>query len=72
MNDVNVLSTERLQILITNTEDTLKQLKSELERREFLKRENEIENLEEHMKGAELSLNTIRMFLSFIVDDLKN
>jgi hypothetical protein len=72
MNNINVLSTERLRALITDTESTLKQLTVELERREFLKQENEIDHLEEHMKGAELSLDTIRQFLAYLINDLKD
>ena len=70
MTNFNVLSTERLRTLVTDTEGTLKKLTAELERREFLEQENEIEHLEEHMKGAELSLNTIKKFLAFIITDL--
>ena len=72
MNNVKVLSTERLCALITDTESTLKQLTAELERREFLQQENEIANLEEHMKNAELSLDTIRQFLAYLINDLKD
>ncbi len=71
MTNFNILSTERLRALITDTESTLKQLTAELERREFVEQENEIEHLEEHMKGAELSLSTIRKFLGYIVADLQ-
>jgi C4-type Zn-finger protein len=71
MTDINVLSTERLRALITDTEGTLKQLSAELEMRVFLEQENEIEKLEEHMKMAELSLDSIRQFLSLIINDLK-
>ena len=71
MTNFNILSTERLRALITDTESTLKQLTAELERREFLKQENEIEHLEEHMKGAEVSLSSIRKFLAFIIADLQ-
>jgi hypothetical protein len=72
MTNVNVLSTKRLRALIEDTEGTLKQLTVELERRDFLQQENEIEHLEEHMIGAELSLNTIRQFLAYLVNDLNN
>ncbi|MFT2090181.1 hypothetical protein [Paraglaciecola sp. 2405UD69-4] len=71
MANVNVLSTERLKALIADTEETLKQLTIELERRELLQQENAIENLEEHMKGAELSLATIHQFLAYLMSDLK-
>ncbi|WP_340677190.1 hypothetical protein [Paraglaciecola sp.] len=72
MTNVNVLSTERLRALITDTEGTLKQLTVELERRDFLKQENGIALLEEHMKDAELSLDTIRQFLAYLINDLKS
>ncbi|WP_133470138.1 hypothetical protein [Paraglaciecola marina] len=72
MANVNVLTTERLKALIADTEGTLKQLTIELERRELLKQENAIENLEEHMKDAELSLDTIREFLAYLTNDLKS
>lgn len=71
MANVNVLTTERLKTLIADTEGTLKQLTIELERRELLHQENAIENLEEHMKDAELSLDTIRQFLAYLANDLK-
>ncbi len=71
MTDFNVLSTERLRALIADTEGTLKKLTEELERREFLAQENEIEHLEEHMKGAELSLSTIKKFLAYLLTDLQ-
>ncbi|WP_339721006.1 hypothetical protein [uncultured Paraglaciecola sp.] len=72
MTNVNVLSTERLRTLIADTEGTLKQLTLELERREYLKQENAIEHLEEHMKDAELSLDTIRQFLAYLINELKD
>ncbi|MDU0356191.1 hypothetical protein RS130_21975 [Paraglaciecola aquimarina] len=71
MTDVKVLSTERLQALIVDTESTLKQLTVELERREFLQQANEIGRLEKHITDAELSLVTIRQFLAYLIDDLK-
>ena len=71
MANINLLSTERLHSLIVDTENTLKQLTIELERRELLKQESAIEHLEEHMKDAELSLNSIRDFLAYLVDELK-
>ncbi|MEO9947073.1 hypothetical protein [Paraglaciecola sp.] len=72
MANINLLSTERLHSLIVDTENTLKQLRIELDRRELLKQESAIEHLEQHMKDAELSLNTIHQFLAYLVNDLKN
>ena len=72
MNNLNILTTDRLRKLIRETEETLIELKTELERREQLNQDQEIENLERHMKSAELSLTTIRNFLKFLMDDMHN
>lgn len=70
MNNLNILTTDRLRKLIRETEETLIELKTELERREQLNQDQEIEHLERHMKNAELSLTTIRNFLDFLMDDM--
>lgn len=71
MNNLNILTTDRLRRLIRETEETLIELKTELERREQLNQDHEIEHLERHMKNAELSLTTIRNFLDFLMDDMR-
>ena len=72
MNNFNILTTDRLRKLIRETEETLVELKTELERREELNQNQEIEHLERHMKSAELSLTTIRNFLNFLIDDMRS
>mgnify|MGYP001595109814 CR=1 FL=1 len=72
MDNFEVLTTERLRTLISDTEETLANLKEELERREQLKQEHEVANLENHMQSAELSLKTIREFIDFLVRDLRS
>lgn len=72
MNNLNILTTDRLRKLIRETEETLIELKTELERREQLNQDQEIEHLERHMKNAELSLTTIRNFLNFLMDDMRS
>jgi hypothetical protein len=72
MNNLNILTTDRLRKLIRETEETLVELKTELERREELNQNQEIEHLERHMKSAELSLTTIRNFLNFLMDDMRS
>ena len=71
MNNLNILTTERLRKLVRETEETLVELKAELERREQLNQNQDIEHLENHMKSAELSLTTIRNFLDFLMDDMR-
>lgn len=71
MDNLNILTTDRLRKLVKETEETLTELKTELERREQLDQNQEIEHLESHMKSAELSLTTIRNFLNFLMDDMR-
>lgn len=70
MNNFKTLSTKRLRALVTETESTLTELKSELDRREEIQQEHEVENLEQHMKNAELSLKGIRDFLAFLYEEM--
>jgi len=70
MTNFQTLTTDRLRNLIHESEDTLSELKTELERREQVGQSHEIANLEHHMQSAELSLRTIRNFISFLKNDL--
>ncbi|MDA7747253.1 hypothetical protein N8878_07990, partial [Psychromonas sp.] len=63
MTNLKVLTSERLNQLISQTQIALNELKEEVERREQAKQEHQIENLESHMKSAELSLTSIRNFI---------
>ena len=72
INNVQTLTTDRLQKLISESEQTLADLKAELEKREQLKQSQEVANLEHHMQSAELSLKTIRDFLTFLSQDLRD
>jgi|GEM_PF-2361962 len=71
MDNFQVLTTERLRALIHETDITLGELTEELERREAAKQEHAIENLEQHMESAELSLKKIRDFLAFLAQDFR-
>ena len=72
MANLQTLTNDNLRALIDETESTLGELRSELERREEAAQESEIANLDNHMKSAELSLKTIRDFIAYLVDDLKS
>lgn len=63
------ISRESLDKLVDQTEITLSELKSELARRDEAAQEREVANLDEHMKNAELSLKTIRDFLSYLKEE---
>jgi len=72
MTNFQTLTTDRLRNLISESEETLTGLKTELERRECVGQDHEIANLENHMQSAELSLRTIRDFISFLKSDLNS
>ncbi|EMI44983.1 MULTISPECIES: hypothetical protein [Pirellulaceae] len=67
MTDIEKISNESIRDLIADTESTLGELKAELMRREIAAQDMEIEHLEEHMRGAKLSLNTIKDFLAYLL-----
>jgi len=69
--NIHALSTQNLRQLIDETERSLGELNAELDRREQVAQAREIENLETHMKSAELSLQTIRDFVAELVADLR-
>jgi len=52
------LTTERLRKLVVESEQTLVDLKAELDVREQISQSQEVANLEHHMQSAELSLKT--------------
>jgi len=68
MSNFQVLSNKRLNALIDETQQTLDELKTELGRRERQQQGQEIMDLDNHMKSAELSLATIRNFINFLVE----
>ncbi|MEL6479546.1 MAG: hypothetical protein AAFR17_19645, partial [Pseudomonadota bacterium] len=70
MANLTAISTENLRKLIGSTEETLAELKDELDRREEQAQHDEIDNLEHHMQNAELSLQSIRDFFAMLVADL--
>jgi len=68
---IKVLTNERLNKLIEETQETLNELKEEVGRRQQVQQEHEIMHLDSHMKSAELSLTTIRNFISYLLEDSK-
>jgi len=68
---VQVLTNERLNKLIEQTQETLNELKEEVERREHVQQKHEVMDLENHFKSAELSLMTIRNFVNYLLEGSK-
>ncbi|WP_067864508.1 hypothetical protein [Neptuniibacter marinus] len=71
MSNLQILSTERLNKLIDETQLTLQELKQEVIRREHLKQEHEIKDLEHHMSSAEFNLNSIKNFFAYLLEESK-
>lgn len=71
MDNLQVLTNERLNKLIDATQATLYELKGEVKRRELEQQEHVVMDLDNHMKSAELSLNTIKNFVSYLLEESK-
>ena len=71
MSDLQILTTQRLEKLIDETQLTLNELKDEVQRRNTLKKETAISELDNHMKSAELSLMSIKNFIGYLVNESK-
>lgn len=71
MDNLKILTTERLNKLIEETQDTLNELKEEMGRRESVQKEHQIMDLDNHMKSAELSLTSIRNFIHYLLEESK-
>lgn len=66
MENLKILSKEKLVLLMEQTQVALDELKNELDRRESNIQEREISNLDNHMKSAELSLSSIKNFIDYL------
>lgn len=71
MSDLQVMTNERLHKLIAATQETLNELKDEVERRQEVAQEREIHDLDRHMENAELGLEKIRDFIAMLVGEWK-
>ncbi|MFV0474988.1 MAG: hypothetical protein ACK5MQ_12415 [Pikeienuella sp.] len=71
MSDLTYVPREKLVGLINETENTLAELKSELDRREEAGQLREIDRLDEHMESAVISLETIRDFCRTVIEELR-
>lgn len=71
MSDYATMTKGNLLKLVAETEETLAEIKAEIVRREEAAQEAELENLDVHMKNAELSLQTIRNFFTYLRDEYR-
>ncbi|MEO1687185.1 MAG: hypothetical protein AAFU61_04695 [Pseudomonadota bacterium] len=71
MTDPRIISRDKLQSLIDETESSLAELKEEMERREDADQHREIDRLEEHLASAENGLRSVRDFFRMLVEDFR-
>lgn len=71
MTELTTMSMDGLKQLVADTEDTLAEIKEEIERRENKVQAREIDNLDVHFKNAELNLQTIRNFFAYLRDEMR-
>tara|TARA_R110001592_G_scaffold309808_1_gene584293 strand:- start:111 stop:341 length:231 start_codon:yes stop_codon:yes gene_type:complete len=72
MDNIKTLTRDNLRKLIEDTELTLAELKTELERREEAAQHREVANLDHHMRSAELNLKSIRDFLAYLTEEWRS
>ncbi|QDV13983.1 hypothetical protein CA51_38750 [Rosistilla oblonga] len=72
MSDLPRMSIKSLRELIAKTELTLDELKTELHHREEAAQDSEIDHLEDHMKHAEISLQSIRDFFVILINECRS
>lgn len=70
--NLTTVTTESLHGLIKETEDTLQELKQELQRREEMAQHRELENIDSHIRSAELSIKSLRDFVAYLLADLRS
>ena len=71
MDDLQALTRDRLNKLINETQQSLVELKEEVARREHIKQENEINDLDHHMSSAELNLVALKDFIAYLIEHSK-
>ena len=70
--NLTTVTTESLHGLIKETEDTLQELKQELQRRVEMAQHRELENIYSHIRSAELSIKSLRDFVAYLLADLRS
>ena len=69
MTNFKIMTTERLRGLLNDTQVTLNELRTELDRREQLEQHQEIEIIDQHIESAENSLVSIKEFFRYLLDN---
>ncbi len=70
--NLTTVTTESLHGLIKDTEEALQELKKELQRREEMAQHRELENIDSHIRSAELSIKSLRDFVAYLLADLRS
>ena len=72
MTELSTLTSAKLHELVDDTEATLKELRTELKRRDEAAQERELEHLDKHMRSAELSLESIKAFMKHLAAEIRH
>jgi hypothetical protein len=72
MSTFSAMTSEKLHQLVDDTEATLKELRSELIKRDHEAQSRELEHLDKHMRSAELSLQTIKDFMKHVSEEMRH
>ena len=62
------ITNQRLHKLLEETQQTLTELKTEMERREQVQQHHEIDEIDQHMEVAENSLTSIKEFFRYLLE----
>ncbi len=71
MSDYSTLPAEKLKRLMEETEQSLIELRQEMDRRAEAAQGKEIDRLDEHMRSAELSLTVIKDFFRYLSNEAR-
>lgn len=70
-NAVSNMSTDELETLATETQETLDALMNELKKRQAEKQHSEIDNLEEHLQNADISFKSLKDFIAMALKEIR-
>lgn len=70
-NTVSAMSSDELETLASETQETLEALMGELNKRRAKKMHGDIDNLEEHLKSADTSFKSLKDFIAMALREIR-
>lgn len=68
---VSMKTNEEIEILIEETEETLQVLMDELKKRRDKRLHKDIDNLDEHLKNADISFKSLKDFIAMALKEMR-